>query len=218
MLYKKYKSEIIVGIICTMITTGIFKITNWFKTAVPIAGNSILRLLSNSFFQALAKQTDTTLSQYLYSLVWGVFAAYFVLQLSKGIKGINKVIKDAKDIIHISKSTTEIKPDKKSEHIDDSFSIVETAQEIKKSGQRLRGGAIIIAIFLTLYMTWMFVYHLIPSLSYSSFKRELVKITPYIEAKQIQMLESDWACMQTKMDYEDIDRTITAVKEQHNLP
>ena len=51
-----------------------------------------------------------------------------------------------------------------------------------------------------------------------SYQRDLLKIAPYIEQQELDRIKSDWVCMQTKEDYEEIYKQIDEIKNEHSLP
>ena len=50
------------------------------------------------------------------------------------------------------------------------------------------------------------------------FKQDIVKITPYVEEQEINQLESYWACMRSKAEYDAIYEYIDKMKTENDLP
>jgi hypothetical protein len=53
---------------------------------------------------------------------------------------------------------------------------------------------------------------------YNKFEQDMIKIAPYIEAEQVTHLRSDWVCMRSQADYDEIYDVINQVIEDNNLP
>lgn len=73
---------------------------------------------------------------------------------------------------------------------------------------------VVMCIFLTLDTV---VFKYIPVLQRDDFDRWIIQITPYVEAKEIDLLKSNWASMQTESDYRLIYNEIYNILEENNL-
>ena len=50
-----------------------------------------------------------------------------------------------------------------------------------------------------------------PTIFKESFDRRIIQITPYVESGKIDLLKSNWACMETKDDY------MVIAEEMHSI-
>ena len=92
-LYNKYKREIWVGVIVSLITTAILEFGDWFITIVPSVGISIFDTVSNIIYSLAATYTDNTLLQMLLLGSFGVFVGTFSKSMIDGIKLYSKVLR-----------------------------------------------------------------------------------------------------------------------------
>lgn len=223
---KDHRSEIYSGVLCTLITTALFKGADWIKNVVPSAGNSLVRALSDEFYQTLARQTDTTIITMLFSLAFGVYSVYTFSPMIKAFAETGKSMKVALEAANFDDTLGRMAKDAKNKPVKETRVSQETPEEkLIKEGKRLlrslrKTRIILIAciLFCGLYLVWILVYQIFPSSMWSIYQRDIVKITPYTEMYDLQMIQSDWACMQNKADYDDVYARINGIKEKNELP
>ena len=52
----------------------------------------------------------------------------------------------------------------------------------------------------------------------NKFEQDIIKVTPYVEEKDIEQLKSDWVCMRSKSDYDVLYEYIDKIKTENKLP
>ena len=52
---------------------------------------------------------------------------------------------------------------------------------------------------------------------YNKFSRDITKIAPYVEERDIKLLQSDWVRMRSKSDYDEIYEKINEIVETNEL-
>ena len=57
-LYNKYKKEILIGVVVSLITAAIIKIGDWFVKVIPTIGTSIFETISNILYSSAATYSD----------------------------------------------------------------------------------------------------------------------------------------------------------------
>ena len=73
-------------------------------------------------------------------------------------------------------------------------------------------------ISTVLFVTHSIVFIYIPVGIHMNFNRDITIIKPYTDTQTILLLESDWARMKSKEDYDKIYQVINEVKENNNIP
>ena len=219
-LYNKYKREIWVGVVVSLITTAILKFGDWVIAVVPQVGITLFDTLTNVLYSLAATHTDNLLLSLLLFGSFGVLAGTVANSTIEGMKLYIRTLrleKKAKKYSseEIKKLDKEIAAEE-NKHKKESKSegILETIQE----GKRLGKSAVhfvIIAVLTYLFLTF-FVTR--PMNLYNKFEQDMVKIAPYIEVEQVTQLRSDWVCMRSQADYEEIYKVINCVIEENGLP
>lgn len=102
--------------------------------------------------------------------------------------------------------------------------IVKLSIDLEKSIKRekrldltLKGMSIICIIIYVLFFLNIMIYQCFPVAVKASFDRCITQITPYVKDEKIEILRSDWVCMETKEDYDAIVEEINRIQEEHNL-
>jgi hypothetical protein len=219
-LYNKYKREIWVGVVVSLITTAILKFGDWVIAVVPKVGVTLFDTISNVLYSLAATHTDNLLTSLLLFGSFGVLAGTFANPAIEGTKLYIKTLRLEKKAKKYS--TEEIKQldeeiaAEQNNHEKEAKSegILETIQEGKRVGKsaiHLVIVAILTYLFLTFFVTK-------PMNLYNKFEQDMIKIAPYIEAEQVTQLRSDWVCMRSQADYDEIYDVINQVIEDNNLP
>lgn len=219
-LVKKYSKEILLSTIVSLLTASIIKGIGWIKEIAPTAGNSVLRFISNSFYSNLAKTDEFSLLTMLFALFIGIVVVYVFNMFKEGFVATKIVIKGSEKIERyeteeiettLQESTENRKPTDDKETTND-------LKDVKKMAKKLRTMLILTSIFFSIYFTHILCSYLVPNAVYRDFQRDLTQISPYIEQQELDIIRSDWVCMQTKEDYDAIYERINQVKEEHDLP
>lgn len=120
--------------------------------------------------------------------------------------------------------TKELKSQPQENAVDQIDQIVKLSMDLEKSIKRekrldltLRGMSIVCIIIYVLFFLNITIYQCFPVAVKASFDRCITQITPYVENEKIEILQSDWVCMETKEDYDVIVEEINRIQEEHNL-
>lgn len=73
---------------------------------------------------------------------------------------------------------------------------------------------VVVQVLFFLYFT---VYRFAPAIIRESFDRTIIQITPYTEREKIELMQSNWVCMDTKADYDLIVDEINNIREENGL-
>lgn len=92
-LIKKYKSQIIVGVVTSLIATLIIQAGKMFMSAAPKVSSSIIGTVVNCFYSFTATRTTTTIICLIGTFLIGILAFIsFVLYLGEKITAHNDII------------------------------------------------------------------------------------------------------------------------------
>lgn len=219
---KEHRKDIIIGVICTIITSGLYEFGNWIKDVAPTAGNSLWKFLSNSFFVSVAKTTETSLISFLFSVLIGMAIAYVIHIVTDAFKSVKILIQGSERLIkemnfdNNENADNVEKEDCAEKNIGDS--IQKKANIVIKEGKRTQKILSIVVVVLFVYFGGIFAFNIFPHAVWTEYQRDLIKIAPYIEQHELDTIKSDWVCMQSKEDYDDIYKRINEIKEAHDLP
>ena len=213
---NKHAKEILISVIVSIITAGIMKGFEWIAEIAPTAGNSVWRFFSNTFYTSAAKMTETSLITFLFSALIGIGIVYVYILLSKALDTTKKAITNAEELLDdINNPKPKVHTESK-EITEDELKI--EVEGIIKDAKRGRKTTIIGVIFFVLYFGRILVFDYLPHGLWTGYQRDLLKIAPYIEQQELDQIKSDWVCMQTKEDYEEIYKQIDEIKNEHSLP
>ena len=213
---QKYAKEILLSLIVSIITAGIIKGFEWVAEIAPTAGNSIWRFFSNSFFSSAAKMTETSLITLLFAALIGIGVVYAYVFLSKALGTTKKAITNAEELLDdINNPKPKVHTESKKITEDE---LKTEVKGIIKDAKRGRSATIIGIIFFVLYFGSILVFDYLPHGLWTDYQRDLLKIAPYIEQQELDRIKSDWVCMQSKEDYEEIYKQIDEIKKEHSLP
>ena len=216
---KKYKRDIIIGIVASIVASLVIGIGNWCISAVPQIGSSIIETAVNIKYALAANQTKNSLSIALLSCVMGCFAGtiftlfrsavYTLIETLKLKKALNAVADEVKDKLNKSSTTQEIsKKDKKEKE-----SVDELIQRSKHTSLK----SILVCIILMISMVFIAETIIAPADIRDKFDKDIDMIYPYVEEKDIFQLKSDWVLMKSKDDYIAIYEYVDRIKEENAL-
>lgn len=221
--FVKYKSQIVVGVICSIITALLLNIGEWILEAVPSAGTGIGNKLVNTYYTIAAKENGNEIPLLLLSMFLGVIVAAGLSIAKKGIivgNAIDKIIK----IISLSENA-QSESERKSLMLEcqkiaekagmrnsqDQNYVVTTSKKVRRAG-------ITLILLVVVLVSSVFGFVVGPITTYTKFQRDIIMINPYIESAESIKLQSDWVLMKSKADYIKIYRYINGIKETHDLP
>lgn len=219
-LYNKYKREIWVGVVVSLITTAILKFGDWVIAVVPKVGITIFDTISNVLYSLAATHTDNLLLRLILFGGFSVLVGTVAKSLIKGMKlymrtlNLEKKTKkySAEEIKKIDEEVaTEEKNSVKKSEPDGLLELIKEGKRIGKSAIKLVVSIIFFYLFLTFFVTT-------PMSMYNKFQQDIVKIAPYVNKRDVIQLRSDWVCMRSKADYDEIYVVINQVIEENALP
>lgn len=215
--YQEHKREILVGVIVSLLTTGVIKLGDWFIDFVPTVGISFFQVLSNIVFTRAANCSDNIVTESILFILAGVMGGVILSIILEGIRSYKKSLSLEK-IVRMSPDELEAffkrpaKRRKSQEREEDDLSkLIDSRKKLGKSMAVLVCALVLLYINLTLFVSR-------PMQLYNTFQRDIVKIAPYIQENQIIKLKSDWVCMRTKSDYDAVYMIISSVVDNHALP
>ena len=219
-LYNKYKREIWVGVVVSLITTAILKFGDWVIAVVPKVGITIFDTISNVLYALAATHTDNLL---LRIILIGGFSVLVGTVAKSSIDGMKLYMRTLRLEKRTKKcSAEEIKQIDKEVAAEENNNVnkskPEGILETIKEGKRIGKSAIqlvILTIFSYLFLTF---FVTTPMSLYNKFQQDIVKIAPYIGERDVIQLQSDWVCMRSKADYDEIYAVIDRVVEENGLP
>ena len=215
---KKHTNEIIVGLICSIIPIVFFKLCNLLIEVGPTAGDSLLRFISNYFYISLSKATEYSIFSMFFSAVFGFGIVYIVSFVAKGFSTSKSIINDANEIVTLIHSKGEkLSISENKPKITDG-EIENEAKNLIKQGKKLNRLIITFIILFAIYFTEVFAFTIIPNAIWRDYQRDLIKIAPYVDDEKLETIQSNWVCMQTKEDYDNIYECINKVKKDYQLP
>ena len=118
----------------------------------------------------------------------------------------------------------ELKTQTQEEPVDSINQIVKKSIELEKSKRLekrldfvVKGMSIACIILCVLFFLNILIYQCFPVAFKVSFERRITQIIPYVEDEKIEILQSDWVCMETMEDYDALIEEIDCIREEHNL-
>ena len=220
-LVEKYSKELLVGVIVSVLTTWIIKGFDWLKEIAPTAGNSVFNAFLSFFYSNLASMSDSSL---ISLLLYFALAFYIVFLLNTVLNGFStskekiQIGKEIKSIVESAEKGELSKEDKMKSKKKTLSNIKDEAEAEIKEGKKVKVYAVAGLIFVIFYLSFIITTYFAPNIIWETYKRDIVKIKPYVEQEQIEQIESDWVCMKTKEDYDAIYKFIDDVKEKNDLP
>lgn len=216
-IYQEYKREILVGVIISLLTAGIIKFGDWLVNIVPLLGASFFQVLSDAMFTAAAVNSDSVVVGMIFSALVGIGGGAILIVIIDVVRSYKKV--------YLLEKIARMSPEELEEFMakpSNRCKVTKTKKDddtLKLASWRKKLGVIIIYIclFVLLYV-FSALFVIKPMELYSTFQRDMIKISPYIPEKQIVKLKSDWVCMRNKTDYNAIYAAINEVIENYSLP
>lgn len=92
-----------------------------------------------------------------------------------------------------------------------------TIQREKMLDVLYKGLCIFCVTVQVLFFLNFIVYQCFPAIVRESFDRCIIQITPYTERGKIELMQSNWVCMNTKADYDLIVAEINIIQEENGL-
>ena len=212
---RKYKREVIVGVVVSLITAAIIKLGDWIITMTPAFGQTLVSTIQNIIYMTAAAQTATTVDRLLFGSLSGLFMGSFLALIGMGFKEWFRALKLERMINKRSTATghRERKPEKPASKESES-AVKNLIAEAKRLGYKAIGlTALLVVIYLFSQITIVK-----PAQLWSIFQNDMTMIAPYVDSHELLHLKSEWVCMQSKEDYVTLYQYIDGVKQTNNLP
>ncbi|MBQ4544709.1 MAG: hypothetical protein II996_03970 [Oscillospiraceae bacterium] len=208
----------IMGVVATCIITELL-----IKPLIGIIGN-LSDGIFNSFVNHYYFSCSTAKIEVLIISVITVFLFWFYLrQMKESIQLIRDLKRQHKEFQALEDRINNICVPEKIEQVTEKSISEEKAtviSDIKKGKKTTKLFSYIcnicIVILLLCFLSLLF-FNIAPCIHKVAFDQAIVKITPYIEKNEVDMLKSDWTRMKTKADYKEIDNFIDSIIEKNNL-
>lgn len=220
--FVKHKSEILIGLLTSILGTILWNFLGVFFSALPDAGNSIVIAWGNAIYESAGSITPYAFSletRFGFVLLFIIIICVNVVYRIKHIKKTNKVIKYAR--LSETERNLLLISDEMDESIDIASFQEQDVGKLMKNAQKKRNADIrslfsdvilnIIALIITLSCI------LYPALLNNKFVRASTIIHPYITEEQYIQLQSDWCRMKSKDDYDAINEFIIDIQNENQL-
>ena len=219
-LYNKYKKEIWIGVVVSIITAAIIKIGDWFVKVIPTIGTSIFETISNILYSSAATYSDNLILRIILLSGFSALVGLSTKTITDGLmiykaalrleKNSKKFSEDKLNEIN-EQATAELESEKKSKK-------TETIPELVEKGKKA-GKSVVQFILITAFTYLFIIFFITAPMSLSNeFEHDIVKIAPYVEENDVKQLKSDWVCMRSKADYDELYKYIDKIKAENNLP
>lgn len=219
-LYNKYKKEIWIGVVVSLITAAIIKIGDWFVKVIPTIGTSIFETISNILYSSAATYSDNIILRIILLSGFSALVGLSTKTITDGLKIYKAALRLEKNSKKFSEdklneineqATAELESEKKSNK-------TETIPELVEKGKKA-GKSVVQFILITAFTYLFIIFFITAPMSLSNeFEHDIVKIAPYVEENDVKQLKSDWVCMRSKADYDELYKYIDKIKAENNLP
>lgn len=222
MLWKKYKRDVIIGIVVSLATAVIIQAGDWFVMTAPTMGNSLIGTVKNCVFASAATQSSLRILSTIISYALGVFISYCLVPTINCISLLReeKKIERIKNLFGtVHPDNTELEKKTRLELLKLSRDFIDNGETSNKMGSKELKVMIILLTFIVLFLViYVFLFLIIPLGLVNKFQCDIIAITPYSDNTTIQCLESDWVCMRSENEYKEIYIVINEIKQEYNLP
>ena len=219
-LIKKYRSQIITGVIVTIIVNIIHWLWNYIAQGLPIAGNAVFSALINSLYATAATHNASSASMILLLVLVGwSFATilFYLIKLCKLRFDRNRIEKLRKQIEQISASSAESSTDNEEAKREVAKEIEAILTVPKKKEKKHKVISTIGIVVISLYLLWASIFIVFPVFLWQAFDVSTTQIRPYISDIEMDNLKSKWTLMKSKEDFVEINSYILKIREENGL-
>ena len=215
---KKYKRDIIVGAVGSIIATIVIWVGNWFISTAPKIGSSILETISNIIYTLAATHTNNYLIIIIIITILSIGLAAVLQYLSDGISVYSKVLRMKKTPKTFSNNTDEKNKQIRSDELNKKTHVLpNTIDEMIRKSKCTVFLTIIVTLLAIILCINVFLFVFKPTTLRDKFDQDITIIYPYVEEQQILQLKSDWALMRSEADYTSIYEYIYTIKKENGL-
>lgn len=157
-LYNKYKKEIWIGVVVSLITASIIKIGDWFVKVIPTIGTSIFETISNILYSSAATYSDNLILRIILLSGFSALVGLSTKTITDGLKIYKAALRLEKNSKKFSEdklnelneqATAELESEKKSNKTETIPELVEKGKKAGKSAVQF----ILITVFTYLFIT-----------------------------------------------------------------
>ena len=206
---RTHKKDLWVNIIVTAITTAFFWLGGNVIRMIPIVGKSLVNVI---YYNAGRQSLNTLFSTVLSMCVGTVTGAL----LTFCFRAVQIAAKRLKELRHASNGKANGK--ELACVAEEDLTVVAKEKNMISGMKKLRGLAIAVIIMVVLGVGYLLIFEILPLNLRTTFDRQIIQITPYVEKMEIDMLRSKWVSMRTKSDYDEINEEIKKIMEENDLP
>ncbi len=202
--FVDFKREIIVSLCTTGAIAFAQKIFFLIRDYAPLAGHSILEGLSNSFYVNLSQQTSssmtTLITSCLFTICYLCIPMMMLFQMGRIKKKLSNNCRDLNNESEGDDSKEKLQIDRKSKKIKFFYAF-----------------ALIVCAMCIVFFFFLIMYVVVAGEMWRAFQLDLIKIRPYISEEEYYLINSNWACMHSKADYDLIMNRIREIETMYNL-
>lgn len=179
---------------------------------------------SQMFYSGIAENNTNSFSEnnhFIIIYIISIAAIVFIFHLHEKKKELKNKIKTLiEDIENRKKEINGTEP-KTKEQIMHEIAEVEARSNFLKEKIHKRDNKIVLITILSAFVIILLFTNYATSFAISQtnlkFKNDLIKIAPYIEENKIKLLQSNWARIKNRSDYEKIITEISIIKNKNGI-
>ena len=213
----KYKNEILVGVICSIVVAIIMKAGTILALFLPQAGNTLWGSFVDYIYYRAAIQSSVSLFGNTFLDILAILFALFIFFLIKTFRTISKV-ETVEKVIKVVKTH-----DSEDKNIEELREAQKELEKLEKKEKRKPSTKVtkVLAIILLLCGIYLFVWNATcvyyPVKLWHDYQLDITQISPYITDQEEKKLNSQWVSMKGKADYDAIYQVINQTKEEYGL-
>lgn len=217
-LYKEHRSQILTGIISSLLTAIIIGIYHWILVTAPTASAGIWGKIVNLYYTTAAQEQENSASVMLLSILVGILFGIIVFPLSDALKN-HQDIKDLQKAVGLLENENTSKTaTSKTEELFKKKPLKDEVEDLRKMNKKFVISGIAFLLLGLIIVSSLYAFAIAPSTLYNRFRRDIIQIRPYVEETNVIMLKSKWVSMRSKEDYLEIYSSINAIKTEYQLP
>lgn len=213
---KKYKNEILVGIITSIIVTFIFKAGDIILAFAPNTGEKVIVALQSRLYKYAANQSSVSLLGNLFHIFIFLLLYVSMILIVKSIM-LTREYDLTKSIKEAMENENKVEPEKKA-LLKKKYEKKQLRESRKNPVKTLKLLIVPVIVSTVLMIASLYTYVFMPVKLWHDFQIDIIQITPYCDLKTVNELQSKWVCMKSKEDYDAIKNVITVIQEENNLP
>lgn len=220
-IWNKYKREVIVGVVVSLITAVLLEGSNWFIETAPRMGDTLFDTVKNIICACAATQSNLHIFSSLITCGLGILISYYLINVMKLISAYKQIKKLQKIDKYLKEDTSDDIELKEKLNREFSELYKDTLEKGKNTNKILysKVKTVLTVFILSMFamIVYIFLFILVPISMVDKFQKDITVITPYSDERTIQKLESDWVCMRSENEFIEIYDVIHKIKQENNL-